>query len=121
MRRQSGRGLRGPLPRSLPALVLGGLIRGYQLLVSPVLPASCRFVPTCSEYAREAIARYGALRGGWLAVRRLLRCHPWGGAGYDPVPDPVSVPGAAPGAAVSGGATGPSRRHRQAREDRVHG
>lgn len=62
------------------------LIRGYQAAISPLLPAACRFTPTCSAYAAEAIGRYGAGRGGWLAARRVLRCHPWGGSGYDPVP-----------------------------------
>jgi putative membrane protein insertion efficiency factor len=62
------------------------LIRGYQRGVSPMLPASCRYVPSCSSYAAEALRVHGAARGGWLALRRLLRCHPWGGSGYDPVP-----------------------------------
>lgn len=62
------------------------LIRGYQRGVSPMLPASCRYVPSCSSYAVEAVQVHGAARGGWLAMRRLLRCHPWGGSGYDPVP-----------------------------------
>ncbi len=66
--------------------VLQDLIRLYQLLISPLLGPRCRFQPTCSQYAAEAIARHGCLRGGWLALRRLLRCHPWGGQGYDPVP-----------------------------------
>jgi putative membrane protein insertion efficiency factor len=61
-------------------------IRGYQATVSRVLPPACRFEPTCSHYAYEAIERHGVLRGGWLAVRRLARCTPWGGSGYDPVP-----------------------------------
>jgi hypothetical protein len=61
-------------------------LRLYKRLISPMLPHSCRFVPTCSEYAMEAIERYGALRGGMLAMWRLLRCHPFAGAGYDPVP-----------------------------------
>ena len=61
-------------------------IRLYQLCISPLLPASCRFTPTCSQYAIEAIRRHGPLRGLWLAMRRILRCHPWGGSGYDPVP-----------------------------------
>lgn len=64
-----------------------GLIRLYQWVISPLLPKSCRFLPSCSDYAAEAIARHGALRGGWLTARRLARCHPWGGSGYDPVPD----------------------------------
>jgi putative membrane protein insertion efficiency factor len=66
--------------------LLRGLIRLYQLLVSPFLPPSCRFAPSCSAYAAEAIATHGAARGSILALRRLLRCHPWGGSGYDPVP-----------------------------------
>ena len=63
-----------------------GLIRIYQYGLSPLLPRSCRFAPSCSEYAAEAIELHGIGRGGWLALRRLLRCHPWGGSGYDPVP-----------------------------------
>lgn len=58
----------------------------YQRCISPFTPPSCRFTPTCSEYARQAIVRHGPLKGLWLAVRRILRCHPWGGSGYDPVP-----------------------------------
>ncbi len=65
---------------------LRGGVRGYRYFVSPMLPASCRFHPSCSEYADEAIARHGALRGGWLAARRLCRCGPWHRGGYDPVP-----------------------------------
>jgi len=61
-------------------------IRGYQRVISPALPPSCRFVPSCSEYAWQAVDRYGALKGSWLAVRRLLRCHPFNPGGYDPVP-----------------------------------
>lgn len=61
-------------------------IRFYQLFISPVLPPACLFYPTCSAYALEAIMTHGVLRGGWLALRRLARCHPWGGSGYDPVP-----------------------------------
>ncbi len=61
-------------------------IRFYQLCISPMLPSACRFTPTCSQYAIEAVMRHGLLRGGWLAIRRILRCHPWGGSGYDPVP-----------------------------------
>src|SRR5919199_1133615 len=70
----------------LPRLAVLLLIRAYQGLVSPGLPPGCRFEPTCSRYAYAAVERYGVLRGGWLAVRRVLRCHPWGGSGYDPVP-----------------------------------
>lgn len=66
--------------------ILIALIRGYRYLLSPLLGPSCRFAPTCSCYAQDAIARHGALRGGWLALRRLSRCHPWHPGGYDPVP-----------------------------------
>ena len=61
-------------------------VRFYQYCISPLLPPSCRFVPTCSAYAVEAVMVHGVLRGGWLTLRRLARCHPWGGSGYDPVP-----------------------------------
>ena len=62
-------------------------IRFYQQFISPLTPPSCRFTPTCSQYAVEAIRKHGPVRGLYLAVRRILRCHPWGGSGYDPVPD----------------------------------
>ena len=62
------------------------LVRGYRLLVSPVLPPSCRFQPTCSGYAIEALRAHGPLRGGAMALARIARCHPWGGQGFDPVP-----------------------------------
>lgn len=61
-------------------------IRFYQLCISPMLGPSCRFTPTCSQYAVEALRKHGPLKGSWLAVRRICRCHPWGGSGYDPVP-----------------------------------
>jgi uncharacterized protein len=72
--------------RLIPRQLAGGMIRAYQLLVSPVLPPSCRFTPSCSQYALEAVTRYGALRGTWLAARRLARCHPFHPGGFDPVP-----------------------------------
>ncbi len=68
------------------ARLLVVLIRGYQLAVSPLLPPSCRYTPSCSQFAVEALQRYGALKGGWLAVRRVCRCHPFRPGGYDPVP-----------------------------------
>ncbi len=61
------------------------LIRLYQRAISPFLPPSCRFYPTCSDYSAQAVARYGPLRGGWLAAARLCRCHPWHAGGYDPL------------------------------------
>ncbi len=63
-------------------------IRLYQIAISPLLPNSCRFIPSCSAYAIEAITLHGVVRGSWLTLRRLCRCHPWGGSGYDPVPLP---------------------------------
>jgi uncharacterized protein len=71
---------------SLPRFAALGLIRIYQNAVGPALPPACRFEPTCSRYAYAAIAKHGLLRGGWLALRRLARCQPFGGSGYDPVP-----------------------------------
>ena len=79
------------------------LIRAYQILVSPVLAPACRYHPTCSEYALDAVARFGALGGVWLALRRIARCHPWGGWGFDPIPD-----GGHP--AADGGALAPTER-----------
>lgn len=68
----------------VPRLVLIGLVRVYQLVLSPHLPSSCRYTPSCSAYAVQALRRYGAVRGTVLAVWRVLRCNPWGGHGYDP-------------------------------------
>lgn len=62
------------------------LVRGYQVGISPLLPASCRYYPTCSAYAVEAIERHGPARGGWMALRRIARCHPFRTGGFDPVP-----------------------------------
>ncbi|HEY7750745.1 MAG TPA: membrane protein insertion efficiency factor YidD [Ignavibacteriaceae bacterium] len=62
------------------------IIKIYQLVISPLFPASCRFTPTCSHYAAEALKKHGLLYGGWLSIKRIFRCHPWGGSGYDPVP-----------------------------------
>ncbi len=69
----------------MPKFVALHLLRAYKWAVSPFLPNACRYVPTCSEYAVEAVERYGTLRGGWMALARIMRCHPLGGSGYDPV------------------------------------
>jgi len=61
-------------------------IRFYKLLLSPLIPGACRYTPTCSEYAELAIKKHGILKGGWLAAKRISKCHPWGGHGHDPVP-----------------------------------
>ncbi len=71
---------------SAMAKILIGLIRGYQLIISPLMGANCRFHPTCSQYMIEAITRFGTLRGFWLGLRRLSRCHPWHEGGLDPIP-----------------------------------
>jgi putative membrane protein insertion efficiency factor len=70
--------------------MLRGLIRLYQLILSPILPGSCRYAPSCSHYAAEAIEAHGVIPGCWLAIKRIVRCHPWGGEGYDPVPEQVN-------------------------------
>lgn len=66
------------------------LIRGYRIFISPLFPPTCRFVPTCSQYAIEAIEKFGIFQGGWLALRRILRCHPFHRGGYDPVPESLN-------------------------------
>lgn len=70
----------------LPANLLILLIRIYQFTLSPFIGRNCRYTPTCSNYGIEAIRKYGALKGGWLTIKRVASCHPWGGSGYDPVP-----------------------------------
>lgn len=72
--------------KQLPRQLLVFPIRIYRWCISPLFPPVCRFTPTCSAYALEAIIKHGIFRGSWLAVKRILRCHPWGGSGYDPVP-----------------------------------
>jgi len=68
---------------SLPFILL---IKVYQLIISPWIGPKCRYTPTCSQYAAEALKKYGVIKGGWLTLKRISRCHPWGGHGYDPVP-----------------------------------
>jgi hypothetical protein len=91
----TAQGPRAPLasraPQDVPGIGVGARIgmaavRVYQIVVSPMLGPACRYQPSCSAFALEALARHGLWRGGWLALRRLLRCHPFGGHGYDPVP-----------------------------------
>lgn len=84
-RRGPDAGPRGP-SRVLGATLIG-LVRVYQWTLSSWLPPRCRYQPSCSDYAIGALRRFGPVRGGWLATRRILRCHPWGGSGYDPVPE----------------------------------
>lgn len=72
--------------RGWSATIALGLVRAYQVMLSPLVGGGCRFTPSCSVYAIEAIERHGAGRGSWLAMTRVARCHPWGGAGFDPVP-----------------------------------
>ena len=74
------------MKKNLSAVLISG-IRGYQKYISPLTPPSCRYLPTCSQYAIEAIEKHGVRKGGWLAVKRISSCHPWGGSGYDPVPE----------------------------------
>lgn len=71
---------------SIPANVMILLIRVYQYTLSPFIGRSCRYVPTCSNYGIQAIKKYGAIKGGWLTIKRIASCNPWGGSGYDPVP-----------------------------------
>lgn len=68
------------------AILFLGLIRIYQYAISPFFTPSCRYTPSCSHYGAEAIQKYGAFKGGWMAMKRILSCNPWGGKGYDPVP-----------------------------------
>ena len=80
----------GPLAEATPAPVIArifiGMVRLYQGVISPMLPGACRYTPSCSEYGVQALKKHGAWRGGWLTLKRILSCHPWGGHGHDPVP-----------------------------------
>lgn len=80
--------MNAPATPSLPARVLRGVVHAYRWTLAPVLGCNCRFHPSCSAYALEALARHGAARGSLLAARRILRCNPWNPGGYDPVPPP---------------------------------
>jgi uncharacterized protein len=91
----------GRIVRRVPVLALTLLVRGYQLFVSPLLGPRCRFYPSCSAYALTALQRHGALRGSWLAVRRLARCHPWNPGGVDHVPPAAARRAADAGPEVS--------------------
>lgn len=82
----TGRGALASGPARVLAWPLILVVRGYQLFLSPLLPPACRYTPSCSAYAVEALQRHGALRGSWLAARRISRCHPFTPGGYDPVP-----------------------------------
>lgn len=72
--------------KNILSSIMLALIAFYRSCISPLLPPACRYTPTCSQYAQEAIRKYGPFKGGWLALKRILRCHPFGGSGYDPVP-----------------------------------
>jgi putative membrane protein insertion efficiency factor len=83
------------------------VVRAYQVVLSPLLPPSCRYTPSCSNYAIEALQKHGALRGGWLAAKRIARCHPFRPGGHDPVPDPIAT---APTSALATPSSNPARR-----------
>jgi putative membrane protein insertion efficiency factor len=106
---------RAPGRRSIPAWLLTLPIKGYRLVISPLLPPSCRFYPSCSAYALEAVQVHGALRGSWLAVRRLSRCHPFHAGGLDPVP-PARPARERRREAGDAGSTGPKFSDQSARE-----
>ncbi len=84
------------------------VVRAYQVVLSPLLPPSCRYTPSCSNYAIEALQKHGALRGGWLAAKRIARCHPFRPGGHDPVPEPIII--AASTSAISTPSSNPARR-----------
>ena len=67
--------------------VISGIIGFYRYVISPILGPRCRYIPTCSEYSQTAVTRFGVIKGGWISIKRILSCHPWGNSGYDPVPE----------------------------------
>lgn len=71
--------------KSIPSKIVIAFVRFYQGAISPYFPSACRYQPTCSEYMVQAVRKYGAFKGGWMGLKRLSSCHPWGGSGYDPV------------------------------------
>ena len=83
--------------RDLPRVAVLALLRVYKIVFSPLYPGACRYLPSCSEYAAIAVQEHGALKGAWLAAKRLSRCHPYGGSGVDPVPGPVRSSASDPG------------------------
>jgi len=76
----------------IPLSIALTVVKGYQLIISPILPGNCRFHPTCSQYSIEAITQHGVLLGAWLSLKRIGKCHPWGQAGFDPVPEQFKKP-----------------------------
>lgn len=76
--------------RKLFIFILTGIVKIYQKLISPLFPSTCRYTPTCSAYSIEALKKHGPLKGSWLALKRIVSCNPWGGHGYDPVPEKYS-------------------------------
>lgn len=105
----------------LLAWPLLGLVWVYRALVSPLLGLNCRFEPSCSEYAQQALRDYGAWRGGWLACKRISRCHPWGGSGYDPVPQATGQPGAPHTAFAEEALDAHTLKHRKNALDHAYG
>ena len=67
--------------------IISGIIGFYRYVISPILGPRCRYTPTCSEYSQTAVMRFGVIKGGWISIKRILSCHPWGNSGYDPVPE----------------------------------
>ena len=102
---------------NVPRLVVLQLLRGYKWAISPMFAPACRFVPACSEYAMEAVERYGAVRGGWMALLRLLRCHPFAHGGFDPVVEQGLKPQCCGEAAGAAGSPALSRQDQNSKQD----